>query len=84
MEIYQIVDTEDSESYHSIELYKHKRRAERKVGLLMLAHVQQVMKTVSKMTGTVRGANVGKFDNAVKSVATPRFTIKAIKINSDW
>ena len=84
MEIYQIIDSEDSEAYISTQMWKYRNAAEKKVKSLMMQHVRSMMKKVQKMTGTVRGANVQQFNEVVESVATPRFVIKTIKIKAEW
>lgn len=84
MEIYKIIDTEDENAYCSVRPYKHRSGAEKELNRLMKRHVRTIMQKVVKMTGTVRGANVTNFNNAVESVATPRFVIKTIRMNTDW
>jgi len=50
----------------------------------MKAHVRQIMRTVQKMTGTVRGKNKDKFNEAVESVANPRYIIETTRLNTSW
>ncbi len=84
MEIYKIIDQEDENAYCSTTPYKNRSGAEKALNRIMKRHVRSIMMKVVKMTGTVRGKNVQEINNAVESVATHRFTIKAIQINSDW
>jgi hypothetical protein len=84
MEIYKIVDKEDENAYCSTVPYNNRSGAEKALNRLMTRHVRSIMMKVVKMTGTVRGKNVQEFNNAIESVATPRFVIKAVRVNTDW
>ena len=84
MEIYKIIDREDENAYCSTTPYKNRSGAEKALNQIMKRHVRHIMMKVVKMTGTVRGANVTNFNNAVDMVATPRYYIKSVRMNTDW
>mgnify|MGYP003127215556 CR=1 FL=1 len=83
-EIYTIIDTQNKDAYCSTTPYQNRSGAQKVVNRMMKAHVRQIMKTVQKMTGTVRGKNVEKFNEAVESVANPRYIIESTRLNTDW
>jgi site-specific DNA-adenine methylase len=83
-EIYKIIDREDENAYCTETIYKHRGGAEKALKRMMERHVRSIMMKVVKMTGTVRGKNVGEFNNAIESVATPRYYIKSVRMNTDW
>jgi len=78
-EIYKIIDREDENAYCSRTPYKNRSGAEKELNRMMKRHVRSIMMKVVKMTGTVRGKNVGEFNNAIDSVATPRYYIKSVR-----
>jgi hypothetical protein len=84
MEIYKIIDREDENAYCTTTIYKHRGGAEKALNRIMKRHVRTIMMKVVKMTGTVRGANVTNFNNAVDMVATPRYYIESTRMNTDW
>jgi len=84
MEIYKIIDKEDENAYCSETHYKHRGGAEKALNRMMKRHVRSIMTKVVKMTGTVRGKNVQEFNNAIEAVATPRYYIKSVRVNTDW
>jgi len=84
MEIYTIIDRENENAHCSKRPYQHRRGAEKELKRLMKRHILTIMQKVVKMTGTVRGANVTNFNNAVDMVATPRYYIKSVRINTEY
>ena len=84
MEIYKIIDREDENAYCSEIPYKNRSGAEKELNRMMKRHVRSILMKVVKMTGTVRGKNVGEFNNAIDSVATPRFYIKSVRVKTEW
>ncbi len=84
MEIYKIIDREDENAYCSKTPYNNRSGAQKALNRIMKRHVRSIMMKVVKMTGTVRGKNVQQFNDAIEAVATPRYYIESVRVNTDW
>ena len=80
--IYEVC--KNNEPISHARLFQHREAAQAYIDDRNLHFITTTMYVANKMNGAIRGANKHAFQDMIKSVAKPPFTLKKRSVNSDW